>query len=228
MSGSSIQTILSVAGSDWDDTFWTQILVFLLLAASWGVYTLVKNKPNRPEDREQDFIDEPLTHHTKSRRRLQMPRQSITQHKTIVQKYAAKLQNTRPRSLGLTKEPGFDFDSPDTSSQLKDRLSSEKTKNLHSGMELLELDSLLTIVENTKGKGKNDVTIRKLNFSELIRREKLNQLNSNALKVYAINQGNLYSKVIQCEAIKELAGRTVYKTKRSSQESNLRFTKSLV
>ena len=75
-------------------------------------------------------------------------------------------------------------------------------------MELLELDFLLSIVENTKGNGKNDVTMRKLNFNELLRREKLSQVNSKALTVYAVDRSDLYGKDIQCKAIQELAKRT--------------------
>ncbi len=91
-------------------------------------------------------------------------------------------------------------------------LSSEtaggKDRDLRGGMELLELDFLLSIVENTEGNDVNDVTMRKLNFNELLRRGKQDQIDSNALKVYAVNAGNLYGKDIQCAATKELAKRT--------------------
>jgi hypothetical protein len=86
----------------------------------------------------------------------------------------------------------------------------KREKDLQSGMELLGEDFLLSIVEKTNGDDdEKDVTMRKLNFRELARRNKLNQADSNALKIYAINQGNLYGKDIQCEAIKALAERTV-------------------
>ena len=90
----------------------------------------------------------------------------------------------------------------------KGDLDGERNADLNSGMELLELDFLLSIVESTKGNDKNDVTMRKLNFNELLRRQKQNQIDSNALKVYAVNAGNLYGKDIQCEAVKELTKRT--------------------
>jgi hypothetical protein len=86
--------------------------------------------------------------------------------------------------------------------------TTEKNKDLRGGMDLLELDFLLSIVENTKGNGQNDVTMRKLNFNEVLRRQKQNQIDSNALVAYAVNTGNLYGKDIQCEATKELARRT--------------------
>ena len=95
----------------------------------------------------------------------------------------------------------------------KDELAREKDKDLASGMEILELDFLLGIIENTDGDDKNDVTMRRLNFNELFRREQLDTIDSSALKVYAKNEGNLYGKVIQCEAMKELTKRTVHKGK---------------
>jgi hypothetical protein len=95
----------------------------------------------------------------------------------------------------------------------KDELARERDKDLASGMEILELDFLLSIVENTESDDRNDVTMRRLNFNELLRREQLNTIDSTALKVYAKNEGNPYGKVIQCEAMKELTKRTVHKSK---------------
>ena len=92
--------------------------------------------------------------------------------------------------------------------KLENELTIGKNKDLHRGMDLLELDFLLSIVENTNGNDQNDVTMRNLNFNEVLRREKQNQIDSNALVVYAMNSGNLYGKDIQCEATKELAKRT--------------------
>jgi len=90
----------------------------------------------------------------------------------------------------------------------ENELLTEKNRDLHGGMDLLELDFLLSIIENTKGNDQNDVTMRKLNFNEVLRREKQSQIDSNALAVYVVNAGNLYGKDIQCEATKELAKRT--------------------
>lgn len=105
----------------------------------------------------------------------------------------------------------------DTDGQEKqeDDPAEEKNKDLRSGMEMLEPDFLLSIVENTNGNDPNDVTMRKLNFYELLRRQQLNTIDSNALKVYAVNERNLYDKTIQCEALKVLAERTAGKGKNS-------------
>jgi hypothetical protein len=93
---------------------------------------------------------------------------------------------------------------------------SSRNKDLAGGMEILDLDFLLTIVENTEGNDKNDVAMRRLTFDELIRREQQDTIDSNALKVYAMNEGELYGKVIQCEAMKVLTERTARKGKHSS------------
>ena len=122
-----------------------------------------------------------------------------------------KSEGKRPaRNKVVEVYPPGDDTSSNTASQekLENESTAEKNKDLHGGMELLELDFLLSIVENTKGTDRNDVTMRKLNFNEVLRRQKQDQIDSNALAVYAVNAGNLYGKDIQCEATKELAKRT--------------------
>ena len=89
----------------------------------------------------------------------------------------------------------------------------ERGRDLAGGMEMLELDFLLSVIENTRGDDKNDVMMRKLNFNELLRREQLNEIDSDSLKMYAVDEGNLYGKDIQCQALKELTVRTARKGK---------------
>ena len=117
----------------------------------------------------------------------------------------------------------FHFDRPEPAGRERpgNEPATKKSKDLHSGMELLELDFLLSIVENTEDDDQNNVTMQKLNFNEMLRRKKLNQVNSKTLKVYAINQGNLYSKDIQCEAMQELAERTAKKSKNNPPQPAL-------
>ncbi len=90
----------------------------------------------------------------------------------------------------------------------KNKLAKKRTRDLQSGMELLELDFLLSIVENIKSNTQNDVTMRKLNFNEVLRRQKLSQVNSRTLTVYAVDRSDLYGKDIQCKAMGQLAERT--------------------
>lgn len=86
-----------------------------------------------------------------------------------------------------------------------------KGRDLAGGMEMLELDFLLGVIEDTGGDDKNDVAMRKLGFNELLRREQQKEIDSSALTVYAVDESNLYSKTIQCEAMKELTKRTGHK-----------------
>jgi len=96
---------------------------------------------------------------------------------------------------------------------IKSGFGRRSEKDLAGGMEMLDLDFLLSIVENAEGNDKNDVAMRRLTFDELLRREQQDTIDSNALKVYAMNEGELYGKVIQCEAMKVLTERTAHKSK---------------
>ena len=84
-------------------------------------------------------------------------------------------------------------------------------RNLAGGMEMLELDFLLGVIEGTDGEDKNDVAMRKLSFNEVLRRNQQNEVDSTSLAVYAVDEKTLYGKDIQCAAIKELTRRTEQK-----------------
>ncbi|MFZ0034325.1 MAG: hypothetical protein WAK60_04990 [Sedimentisphaerales bacterium] len=173
-----IQTILAARNSEGDDTIWVQILVLVILVVSIGIFSLAKTKTNKIKEHDQ-------------------PPSQLHRYQT------------KP---GLSAQIELSSSAPTEGQNVKKftgKSAKEKEKDLHSGMELLEVDFLLSIVENTNGgDDEKDITIRKLNFKELLRRGKLNHADSNALKIYAINKGNLYGKDIQCEAIKSLAERT--------------------
>jgi hypothetical protein len=191
-----------------------QILVFLLLAVGGGVYSLVKNKRKEFKDRQQKLAEEAGSYNTRGRWRFQPPGEHVGLRHGDAQKYMAKTQNVQLDVPKLTSETILGLDIADTGvrDRLEYELAGRKDKDLCSGMELLELCFLVRVVEKTKGNSRNDVTMRKLNFKELLRREQLNKVNSKALKVYAINQSNLYGKAIQCEAMRELAERTPNKS----------------
>jgi len=84
-------------------------------------------------------------------------------------------------------------------------------RNLAGGMDLLEVDFLLGVVENIDGEDKNDVAMRKLTFNETLRRNQQSEIDSAALSVYAVDEKGLYGKDIQCAAMKELTRRTEQK-----------------
>jgi hypothetical protein len=243
MNGLLIQTMLAAGNSGGEDTVWIQILVLVMLAASWGIYSLIKTRAKKFKGQQQDSLEDTGSAGTHRRWRWQIqpsPR-DITHSKTIARKSVTKIQEIRLHSPKPPEEVQSPSLAPATEAhadeakefvgkplkEMEDKRTGnlfettqpktrERGKDLHSGMELLELDFLLSIVENTKGRVKNDVRMRKLSFNELRRREQLNEADSNALKVYAINKGNLYGKNIQRGAMKELSERTMHKSKHSS------------
>ncbi|MCJ7728392.1 MAG: hypothetical protein MUO27_00680 [Sedimentisphaerales bacterium] len=83
-----------------------------------------------------------------------------------------------------------------------------KRRDLTSGMELLARDFLVGVVEQAGAVDHRDIAMQRLCFFELVRRGELWAVASNALKVYVLDEGKLFSKGICCEAMKELAERT--------------------
>ena len=84
-------------------------------------------------------------------------------------------------------------------------------RNLAGGMEMLEMDFLLGVIENTDGEDKNDVAMRRLSFNEVLRRNQQSEIDSASLTVYSVDEKDLYGKDIQCAAMKELTRRTEQK-----------------
>jgi hypothetical protein len=179
-----IQTILAARSGEGDDTFWIQMLVLVIVVAFISTFWLsrAKAKPKRDGS----------AHKSKEH------------HEQPVQKPA--------RFAGLSRF-GARLIAEAAAARPADKsfknLIAKKDKDLQSGMEILELDFLLKVVESANGDNdEKDIAIRKLNFKELSRRGELGQIDSKALKNYALNKGNIYGKDIQCEAIQALAQRT--------------------
>ncbi len=83
-----------------------------------------------------------------------------------------------------------------------------KKRDLSGGMELLARNFLVGVVEQTGSPDQRDIEMRRLCFAELARRGELWAIVSNALKTYTLDGDGFYGKVIRCEAMAELAGRT--------------------
>src|SRR5512142_1788550 len=54
-------------------------------------------------------------------------------------------------------------------------------RNLGAGMDLLEMDFLLGVIESTDGEDKNDVAMRKFSFNEVLRRNQQSDIDSSSL-----------------------------------------------
>jgi hypothetical protein len=83
-----------------------------------------------------------------------------------------------------------------------------KKRNLSGGMELLARNFLVGVVEQIDTADQRDIEMRRLCFAELARRGELWAVASIPLKVYTLDENGFYGKVIRCEAMAELAGRT--------------------
>lgn len=208
-----IQTILAARNGDGEDTIWMQILVLIILAALLGIISLARAKANKFKEHDQGYPHK--AHPQKSQHQRHWQVQPSLGHSRLSP--SVPIAGPSVNKHRKTEQPTLDFNAPATAAQVKSKreLAKVREKDLHSGMELLELNFLLSIVENTDDEDEKDVIIRKLNFKELLRRGKLNEADSNALKIYAINKGNRYGKDIQCEAMKNLAERTTSSSKRS-------------
>ncbi len=84
----------------------------------------------------------------------------------------------------------------------------KRGRDLHGGLEILDLDFLLDIVENTDGTEEHDMTMRKIGFHELARTGRLSDIDSNALGYVCMDEDGLFDRRMQCEAMQELAART--------------------
>jgi len=81
-------------------------------------------------------------------------------------------------------------------------------QDLKSGLELLGLEFVLGVIEDTESSDKNDIIMRQIAFNEVLRRDSRHEIASSALKVYAMDEDKFYGKDIQCQAMQELAART--------------------
>lgn len=188
--------------TDGEETFWIQILVLVVLGGIVGIGSLIKTRSNRFKTQEE-YSSKGVG---RSYIRRGQPTEAV---KELKDKYHSIFLKTA-QSKTNTEKSMFDLEAADAAGRgkQKDKIGKVKDRDVNSGMEILELDFLLGIIENTKGNNENDVMMRKLVFNELIRRGQLNVVDSNALNVYSINKDKVYNKEVQCGAMMELAERT--------------------
>lgn len=199
----SLRQIIVAAGDSGESTIWIQLLVLVILASLWGIYNLVKSKADRFKEPEQNYPE--VVHGAQAHQ----PRRQNKALKGLKDRWPGVFSKPT-QSQGIIKKPVFDFDVREAASETKvgNEPAAERVRNLTGGMEMLQLDFLLGVVENTEGADSNNVMMRKLSFNELRRREQLKAADSNALKVYTIDKNKLYGKDIQYEAMRELTERT--------------------
>ncbi|MHC4094748.1 MAG: hypothetical protein ACYSU3_01695 [Planctomycetota bacterium] len=187
------EIILAASNTDEEGTFWITMLMLVILLAVVGVSSLINTRVKRFKAQKQHPLDGSSRPYS----------QRDEQIRAVKDKYIEFFLKTAPTKK-ITKEPMFDFEATDKVSSAEYK----EERDVSSGMELLDLDFLVKIVENTKGRNKKDVMMRKLVFDELLRREQVTAVDSKALNIYTMNKSKLYNKEIQCAAMKALAERT--------------------
>ena len=199
MNNSLGQILVIVSDSGADGTFWKQMLVLVILAVAAGIFSLVKTRAKRFQE-QQDYSGAGHRPRTQRHRRIGAVRE-------LKDKWLGVLSGPRQSKAALKERvPGFGVAAISKQGDAKKQLATRK--NLTSGMEMLGLDFLVMVVENTKDGDNDDVMMRKFSFDELVRRSQLKAVDSNSLRVYALDEDNFYGKDIQCEAMKELTERT--------------------
>jgi len=191
------EIILAAGHSDEESAFWMQMLALVILAGLVGVGSLIRMRASKFKGQQQEYAGSGYT----------PPRWKATPFNVLKSKAVDILSRATKRNIVL-EEPAIALGAASLSDREKRGDESPEARDLASGMELLELDFLVGTVENTKGGSKNDVTMKKFAFNELVRRQRLDAVDSTVLRIYAMDARNLYGKDIQCEAMKQLAQRT--------------------
>jgi hypothetical protein len=193
MNGPLAEIILAANNMDEENAFWITMLMLVVLGGVVGVVSLARSRAKRFKSQKQ--------HQSGGGSRPY--RHGSEQIRAVKDKYVEFfLKTAQPKTD--SQELLFDFEAAGKAKVGKQK----KERDLSSGMEILDLDFLVKIVEKTRGKNKKNVTMRQLVFNELVRREKLDVIKSKTLNIYTINKGNVYSKNIQSEAMRELSKRT--------------------
>ncbi|MHC4545893.1 MAG: hypothetical protein ACYS9C_15140 [Planctomycetota bacterium] len=188
------EIILAAGNSDEESTFWIQMLVLVVLGGVVGIVSLIKARAKRFKTQKEQHRSVGSGGPYSQRGR---------QIKAVKDKYVEFFLKTA-RQKTNTKEPMLDFETAGKVGGGKQKTE----RDLNSGMEILDLDFLVKVVENTKGRSKKDVQMRKLIFNELLRRDQLSAVDSKKLRIYTVNKRKLYDKKIQSGAMKALAERT--------------------
>ena len=177
--------VLASSAVSGDQNFWVTILMIVMLFSGVGLWTMIKKKPNGGNRQDEDAepfpaIQATTNQHIKADAALESLVETPDLRVAQAEIILIRYSNGRRR----------------------------KFSDLKSGLELLELPFLAGVASDTGSRSKLDIEMRKIAFTELARRERLGDIESKVLKVYARNTENTFGKTIQCQAIKELAIRT--------------------
>lgn len=214
-----------LAAGDGEETIWIQLLVLVILAASVGVVGLIKKHRGRYGS--VGFFARHIFNGL-VRRGQDLAKWQARRMSELRQALVTTIRRTQTK-LGLIFNPdtsgtkinqehkglsAIRLDTPKSGRPAP--LAKRGERDFNSGMELLTSDFLVEVVERTGSIEMRDVTMRNLCFTELVRRGELAALSSDALKAYTLDTEGVFDKSIRCQAMKELADRTVRATQPTS------------
>jgi hypothetical protein len=211
-----------LAAGDGEETFWIQLLVLVILAAGVGFFGVIKKHRVR-YGAAREIIRNKLNGIVRRGRDIAILWSRLISE--IREALIPFIHRTQTK-LGLIFNPGASGTKineevrgltairPDTPKS--GRATKQGKRNFNSGMELLTRDFLVEVVERTGSVEMQDVTMRNLCFTELVRRGELLAVSSDALKTYTMNTEGIFDKSIRYQAMKELASRTA----RAAQPTN--------
>lgn len=185
-----------------------QMLMLLMLAGGCGVYSLAKSSSRRQascgrkDGKQRRYIT--VKEHVDT---MNWRDKSIERLKEIKRRTAntgRRVLHTKAVVKAIDKIVEAGMSATDAT---KGALQ-KSARNTFGGMELLELDFLLEVIERMEEDSEYDLTMQKLVFGELVRRGQLGKADSKALVTYATDEKGVYGKEIQRAAMEELAGRT--------------------
>jgi len=190
---------LIFASVEGEDAIWMSLLVLVIVAAGWGLYSVVKTRVG-------GFGGENVYY---SGRRGYSGR--FERLKGVIGGYKERLlgglaESVRAKAAGA--KAGLDASAGGAREEKKRLRPAKVSRDLAGGMELLGDGFLVGVIEDVGGRDVRDVSMRRMSFEELVRRGRLAGLSGEALKAYAVDKEHLYGKTIQCEALEELARRT--------------------
>jgi hypothetical protein len=206
--------IVYLAAGDSEEGFWVQLLVVVALAAGAGVYSIAKSSAGGPLRGELQDLYFRLTRAVKSalvKRQVRIAGHQKTEYARQISPPGIKSEASFSAETAKRPAKGSPFFANAT-----------KGRDLKSGMELLAREFLVGVAERTDEVDRRDIEMRRLCFSELVRRGELFALSGDALKVYILNNNGLFSKSIQREAMEELAGRTGKSPQEASDEMTVK------
>ncbi len=202
--------IMYLAAGDGEETFWIQLLVMVILATGIGIFGIIKKHKIARHSKNVVSV-----RYNSATRLLSKMLNGLARRKSeLRQALLPAIGRTRTKLVMIFNFVSSKVTGRDDLSEAKsgtarpDSPVKREKRDFNAGMELLTREFLVEVVERTGTVEMQDVTMRNLCFTELVRRDELWAVSSDALKTYTLDREGAFNKSVRYQAMKELAGRT--------------------